>query len=578
MLALLLGALVAALYVAPHLYFAAQPEYQGIYMAETTDENFYVTAINRSYTSPAPIGDPYQYEYQNIRNPYQYFALEFLLGKIGAGLGLSIEKLVLGMKAVFPFMLTLLVYTLSFLLSQSRGAALLAAAAVLLGNELARPSLTATFHTLLLDGPWVNFMLFERPINPQVSALFFFGTLIALLSLMRAPRSKVAIGIAGASLGVLAYIYFFFWAFAAMFTLVLFCYALLVRDRSLVSGAFFAGVLSIIVASPFLYAVTMGFLDSATALLHAVPTHRIIIEKMVLLPLFIYAFIFAWSYWSFRRPQLPFGEDARDFSRKYLFVLLLLVTGVVVSNHQVITGKLVQQQHFHFFTNIPIFILAMSLLGAEMLSKITGGRMFVLANGVAIAFLFWFGVGEQVSSYRKHYADYIRYQKLVPIYEELNIRENGVVLASDHMAMGVTMYTHARVYASPYDSNFKVPRERLVHDYFVRLAIRGVTPEKVREYVYDPKHRNEISYLLFGGLYYRDLCGSAACFPDSILEDLIRSYQEFSQKSVLSRIHEYRADYLLWDRKTDKEWQVEGIVTGAPLYESSDFALYAIAR
>lgn len=576
--ALLLALLVGAIYAAPDVYHAHTAGYKGIVMADAPDEAFYLTNINKNYESTALIGDPFQYEYQNTRNPFQYFGVEFVIGKIGATLHVPIDVLTQVMEFVFPFLLTLFVYALAYMLSASRLAGFLSAGAVLLGNEFVRLGGTSNIlHTFLMDGSYREFLNYSRPVSPQVNSLFFFFVLGCLLYLLRNPRSKWAIALAGLAVGLLIYIYLYFWAFAFVVLGVIFLYALIVRNWTLAVGAGIAGVVSVVCLTPFLLANLPVFLHGGWgSMSQFTPTHRIVVEKMILLPLFLYALIYLWAWWS--RGQDKIGEWMSHFAAKYIFVLLLLISGVIVSNQQVLTGKMAFQEHFHFFTNIPMFLLSMSVLGFELLTFVRI-RWRILAVGTAVFTLAWFSLGVQVSSYKAHSAESLRYQMLAPIFAYLNTQAppQSVVLADQYLSTRLTIYTQGFSYHNGgYGTAFQVPQERILNDYFVLLQLRGVTKDNIKSYLYQKDNRDEVGNMLFIGTYWRDLCGSYGCFPDSVLEALVPQYQAFVLHPLLENIKKYKIDYVLIDRVQDAEWNMNGIIPSQPLITSGDFALYLI--
>lgn len=574
--AIFLAVAVGVLYSGPDIYHALTPGYQGIVMADSSDAAFYLTNINKSYEAPGLLGDPFLYEYQNVRNPFQYFLPDFVIGKAGALLHLPIDTLVIVMELFFPALLALLLYAFAYALSGNRLTAFFVSAALLLGNEIVHPDgIGNLFSTFAFHGSHREFLTYSRPINPQVSSVFFFSALWLLLRLLQSPHSKWRVALAGAAVGLLVYIYVYFWAFAFVLLWVMFLYALLVRNWPLVFAACMAGAAGIFCMVPFLLANLPIFLHGGgSALSDAIRTHQPILEKVILLPLFLYAFVYfsAWKgHGSIRQWALGFGK-------KYLFVILLLITGVMVLNQQILTGKVVFQQHFHFFTNIPVFLFAMSFLFMELM-------IFFLPRWrglsvMALVFIFaWFALGVQVSSYKAHATESARYQALAPIFSYLREQApvQSVVLEDSYLSPRLTIYTQAFSYnASGYDATYQVPQERIVHDYFVALALRGITAEAARAYMYRADNRDEIGYTIFVGTYWRDLCGSGGCFPDSVLEDLIPQYKVFSTHPLVESIHTHKIDYVLWDKATDPDWQISNIAAGSPLIESGDFALYKV--
>jgi hypothetical protein len=568
---LLLALLVGIIYAGPYVYPALSTEYRGIFMADSGDADFYLSAINKSYESDGLVGDPFMYEYRDARNPFQFFAIEFVVGRLGAALGLPIDTLATAISFVFPALLSLLLYAFALRLSGSRLTALVVATAMLLGNELVRfDSIANTINTFHFDGMYREFLTYSRFINPQASALLFFGELFVLHRLSITKSWRLAL-ISGAALGVLAYIYPYFWMFAFVLLGVVFLYSLLARQWRLTHLALAAGATAGVVMLPFLVAILPILLHGGeTALTQAIPTHRIIVEKMILLPLFMYAALWLWGWKGKGRS----AQWAWMFSTKYIFVLLLLVSGLIVSNHQIITGKLLFQQHFHFFTNIPLFVLSMSLLYMELL-QLLPRRWRIIGAFAAAVVLIWYALGVQVSSYRGHYEESQRYQALAPIFDYLrNDASPSVILTDYYLSTRLTMYTQDYTYTGGYDATFAIPKEQLVHDYFVMLALRGVKASEIKEYLY--QNRDEVGGILFIGTYWRDLCGSYGCFPDSVLEDLVPQYQAFAKQPLLQSIRTHKLDYLLWDSKMDPAWRLRELVVEKPILESGDFKLYAV--
>ncbi len=577
MFAILLALVVGVIYIGPNIYHAHTAGYQGILMADAPDEVFYLSVINKSYTSPTLVRDPFQYEYQHEPNPLQYFWAEFVLGKIGAGLHLPIGVLTEVMEFIFPLLLTLAVYAFAYRMSGSRLAGFLSAGAVLLGNEFVQPSsVSNAINTFLMHGGYREFLTYSRPISPQLNSLFLFAMLGCLLYLLRNARSKQAIVLAGVGLGLMVYAYLYFWAFTVTLLGVIFLYAVAGRRWHLAFAACAAGFISLGVMVPFLLEnIPLVLRAGGSQLTQSVHTHRIIVEKMILAPLFLYALVYLYAWWS--RGQGNIGQWAHNFAQKYLFVVLLLITGVIVSNQQVLTGVLLYQEHFHFFTNIPLFLLSMSLLGAEVLIFFPQLWRVALV-GAAVIVLAWFAVGVQVSSFKGHSAESLRYQPLAPVFAYLRGQTpEAVVLAGPYLSTRLTIYTQEFTYDNGgYGTAFRVPSERIMNDYLIRLQLRGVTKDMVHSYVYQPANREEVGSMLFIGTYWRDLCGSYSCFPDSVLEDVIAKYKDFVSHPLLENLKTYKIDYVLTDNVQDTDWSISSIVKKPPLVTAGDFTLYRV--
>ena len=204
-------------------------------------------------------------------------------------------------------------------------------------------------------------------------------------------------------------------------------------------------------------------------------------------------------------------------------------------------------------------------------------RRFV-AGSALVFIIVWFSIGLQVSSYKNDIVEATRYQPFASIVAYLHTQApaQSVVLADPAFtATEVMIYTQDFVYdGGEADATFQVPQSRLAHDYFVWLALQGVTAQSVRQYIYQRDNRSEIGYLFFNGVHWRDQCGWAGCFPDSVLENLIPQYQAFLKTPLLQNIKKYKVDYLLVDAKANGNWNLSQL----PLTEvaaSGDFTLYS---
>lgn len=574
--AIFLAVAIGVLYAGPYIYHAHTPGYRGVFMADSGDADFYLTAIHKSAESKGLVGDPFLAEYKEARNPFQYFLIEFLMGKMGELFGLSIASLATTMSFIFPALLTLLLYAFTYELSGGRRTALFVSLAMLVGTELIHPDgFSNLLHTFRFDGSYREFLMYARPVNPQISALFFFATLWSFFRLSKVSDRWSARIIAGTLFGFLAYIYPYFWLFVAVVFGLLLLRSLLYRNRHEIRSIVITGATAVVVMLPFLISNFFVMLHgSESALTQAIPTHRFMLEKILLVPLLLYLLVISLAKQT--KGQGSWGVWAGSFLNRYRFIALLLLAGFVVINQQVLTGRMMFPQHFHFFTNIPIAVLALALILMELIGRVRSSFSWSATVAISLV-IFWHALGVQVGSYRAHAAESLRYQALAPIFAELNRRASGTVVLSDYyLSTRLTMYTNDFSYSGGYDATFAIPQSRLMHDYFVTLALRGVKEKDVRVYIEERSHREEIGGLLFIGTYWRDLCGSYGCFPDTILNNVATGYEEFLKEPLYKRLNEHRIDYILWDKDADPQWRLEGVVLEPPVLISESFALYGV--
>ncbi len=578
-LAILLALLVGAIYIAPHTYFAYKESanYQGIYMSRASDEEGYFTVINRIYEN-GEVGNPYIFEYKDKGVSEYYRILELALAQFGKVFRLTISQLALVMKFFLPAILFVVVYLFMLALSGRKGTALLGGILVLLGNEMARLSVSSIALTFLGKGLFNEFLQYSRPVNPEASAIFFFLALWLLLKLYQERNSKVLPIVAGIFVGALAYIYFYFWAFALVLCGIILIYAAITRNKALLKDFFFNIVAGIVAVLPFLikvitlYSGASGKTDQSQIAKAFIHTHNFIFEKVILLPFLIFLFFYLWQ---FLKPEI--NQKIKAFNEHYRFLFFLLVTCVIVSNQQVITGIEIQQHHFHFFTNIPMFLIASSVFSSALIYTYFF-RFSKIIFALLVFFVLLHAVGVQTSSYRYWAPQFSYYQRYAPIFSWLNehSKKDDVVYSDHVISEMIPMYTSDYVYSAEHAAAYPVPIARLTHNYFVDLYLRGVDSKSASEYFYKEDTRNEIGQYVFEGQYFRDLCGSSGCFPDSVLDQKIKDYKVFLGNSFETNLKQYKIDYAIWDKNKDSGWNLDRFKFLKMFYENAGVTIYKV--
>ena len=303
--ALLAAALVGLIYIGPYLFFAHQlgSDYQGVALNGAPDEQGYLTIIN-SLAQGKPMGDPYIFEYRNLGNNMDYYAIERSLAVTANTFHVSVPDLMVAFKFIAPAVLFLIIYGFAFELMGVSGGALFTSLLVLLGGEVAQAG-PASIHALFsgaIASP--DFLTYARPVNPAESSILLFAVLWLILKLYKGERrfgSVFTAGAVGLAVGAMSYIYFYFWAFPLILCGVVLLYELAARNTQVVKRFFVALVASVISAAPFLSNIVFLFLAPPANGNFGAPlqkaftrTHEFIPEKTVLLPLIVFAVMLMW--------------------------------------------------------------------------------------------------------------------------------------------------------------------------------------------------------------------------------------------------------------------------------------------
>ena len=582
-LAVIFGLIIGFIYIAPHIFFVVNPEnkYQGVFISRASDEENYLSVIHETYDGNK-IANPYLFEYKNNpSNAAYYYFIEYSLGRIGKIFNLTIANLAYLMKFIFPIILFFTIYIFLLTVSKDKGAALLGSVLVLLGNEMVGVRAGDFISTIFWQGSWTEFLAYSRPVNPSISSIFFFLALYCIYRIYNEPEKVRFWILGGALIGFTAYLYFYFWFFPLVLLAVIFVYSVVSKNKLLALAVFLCSLISLIIASPFIFSMLKGLMDTSASVDKEaiqktfISTHRIILEKIIFAPLLalaVYYFIKLAA-----KKFMGFAGAQYSVSKKYIFIFLLLLAALISSNQQVLSGMEIQQHHFHFFVSIPIFFIAMAVLVVDLLKKyfpkFKTAAIFIIISIVVI-----YAVGVQASTYKNWQPTYKYYQRYADVFNWLNknSEKESVVYANLVMSGMIPMYTKNNVYNAGLAVSYLIPQERLLNNYFVGLFLAGITKDNARASFYQKEQRDKIGIFIFEGQYWRDRCGSYGCFPDAILDGIIEKYLLFLQSPIEQNFKQYRMDYLLWDKNREPEWRVADLKFLEPVYEYQNIVVYKI--
>ena len=596
--------LAGFLHIVPYLYFQNNlgDEYQGIFMAGTYDEDAYLTFINQSRVDKSSFDNPYIFENRNDRINFRYYFLETLAGWKARVLGLPMDKVAILLKFFSSALLFIMLFIFGKSLTGSSIGGILVGVFVLLGNELTPP--IAFGH---------SFLFYDRPINPSVSAIFFFLALFLAWRLFEKNNRLLGLWL-GVLVGALAYLYFYFWFFAMTLLFVLFMIAFVRKERELAVNFCLSLITALLTSLPFLVNIFGTFGDAGANAVNIgknfIVTHRVIIEKVLLAPLVFLIGLLA--FLRFKREVFPRqfiksplntppqatgmnvvldlinpadgGVNNRDTApqavRLFIFLGAVLTAGLLVSNQQVISGMEIQQHHFHFMTNIPIFLLSGAIICWYLLQKLFSQKILI-RNILAIlimAGVVAHAVGVQANSYKFWKDESVDRQRWGPVFDWLNThsKKDDVILANPEISETLPVYTHNYVYGALHAATYPVPTTRLAHNYFVTIYLDGVRTDTARDFFYNTDNRNALGQYIFEGQYWRAKCGSFGCFPDPTLETLIADYQKFLTRSPLVNLKKYKLDYILWDTKRDPVWRLNQYSFLRPVFSADKVILYQV--
>lgn len=500
-------------------------------------------------------------------DPYLFQPLgSTVAGYMGKIFSLDINNTILLSRFILPFVVFLLIYSFVFLFSRDKFAALCSAAVLLLADSVLRPfGISQIFQGVSPD----SFLRIARPVNPGLIYIFFFGFLISFWLFYK--KRDWRYGVASVVLlGLNFYNYFYSWTFLYAFGGLLVLLILFQKrwQEAMKIGSVFAGAL--VIAIPYginLYRVALhSAYEEVSLRFGVVLTHAPLFVGVVVVGALIVFF-------------LGFPKEDKE---KYLFGLALLLAPFVTMNQQLLTGKVLQPAHYHWFFHRPIaviivFVVIFYLLSQRRLDFYKKGfATLVLAASIAT------GVFVQADSYYHDDNDggrvVIDRQKYGPVMRWLNkhAEKEAVVFANNEASHITVIYTPLNVFyhrAAIY--SLSATRERLLDVLFAFYRLRGVGAEDAREVFF--AERGYISTNVYG-IYYRELLGSYEAIPDEKIEEVVALYIEtFSVPTaewLAQKFAQYEVEYLIWDRKSDPLWNLDKYPYLENVAEFGDLAVY----
>lgn len=544
-----LALLTSVIMAFPQVYFRIDHRGDGIYQGIELLPDSPRSALAREVLDGHPgMGNVYYKDGKD--GPYLWQPLQpMVVGYMGKLFNLDINNTLLLSRVVLSFATVLLIYAFVFLLSSDKLLALSGAALIPLGDQITTfAGLSRLFSSL---GP-ANFLQLSRPVNPAMTYIPFFAFLVVFWLFYQ--KRDWRYGIASAVLlGLNFYNYFYTWTFLYGFGGVLILIFLLQKrwqEGAKFASVFFGGLL---VAIPY-------FVNLYQASLHpnfieASARFGVVLSRA---PIFVgLSTIVALSFFLLGFPRAD--------KEKFFFCLALLLAAFVTHNQQILTGRIMQVDHYHWFFNKPLALIMVLFVVFYFLTS--RGLLFYkksLAVAVILVSIFT-GLFTQIISYFSDWRDggmiAIERQKYGPVMRWLSEHapKEAVVLANNEVSHLTVIYTPLNVFYHRVAGNsLAATKARLLDVVSTFYRLRGIDREIARETFFAERHY--LSTNLYG-IYYREVFGSYEAIPDEKIEEALAFYQNtltIPRAEWLERIFtKYEIEYLVWDKSADPTWNVD---------------------
>lgn len=569
--AVCLAILVSVITAFPQVYFRIEHRNDGLYQSiELLPDSPWSARAREVQDGHPNFGNIYQKDGKD--NPYIFPPLgSMVVGYMGQIFSLDINNTFLLSRLVLSFVVFFLIYGFVFLLSRDKLVALSSTAVLLLADSI----LSFSGLSVILRGVSPDhFLRLARPVNPAMIYFFLFSFLASFWLFYREKKWVYGI-ISGIILGLNFYAYFYTWtylyAFGALLVLFLFV-------RSEWREAFRIGtvfLLGLIVAIPYFVNLYRASLFPTFEELGyrsgIILTHQ---------PLFIgFAVIAALAVF-----LLFFPKDDKG---KYFFGLAILLTPLVTMNQQILTGKIIEPDHYHWFFHKPLGVIFVFMTIFYLLDR--RGWVFYKKALTVFILVLSIATGVFVQAYSYSYDDNdggqiaIERQRYGPVMEWLNKNapKEAVVFGNGETSNLTVIYTPLNVFfeKSICCTSLSATKSRLLDVLFSFYRLREVDAESTPAIF--SQERASISSQIYG-IYYRKLNGSYESMPDEKFEEIVTLYKKtlsVPRSEWLKNIWaKYEVEYLVWNKAEDPLWRLDQYKFLDKMAEFGDLAIYQFSQ
>lgn len=564
-------------------YYAAEyalgNAYRGMPALVTDAEGEYLTENQEIVEGHWNIGSPYFHEYKDSPMVVPPTA-NWLYAAPSIALGIS----PVAVDMLYKFLLPALLFVLLFLLLEEITASSFwsATGALLIASGMQFAYNLFLAHIFVGGFPDGYLSAWTRPVNP-VTGMLGLAAYFWLVYRVFAGRSRNIV-VPGAIIGVMIG-YFFSFAYAGVFSVVLIAASLLLRQRAialrLVAILGIGALVTLVLAAPLVISLISGHAASSVdpQLQGLFFTHLPFYNKTSLAATLLFLAASGVVYARYRRAlwREPW----------WVFSGALLIANQGVYNIQVLSGWTVWPAHFSGYTNVTVLIV-LFLAGAEFARAYRrAGRVL----GWAAIALLVLALARTLPSYEAYLPSLVKFESYQPTMAWIRAHSGSacvVFTGQDHataLAFNrfVTAYTRCDVYET-LDVFRGVPRDRVMDSVLASLWLQGVSPGDLPQYFAD--HEFEMR-----GYFFRDwaelFVGQDAWVNrfetpaewqeryKELQTDITARYRAFLAGDIRAELGKYRLDYIVTDGTSRVRTDLDRYSWLTPVFSDGAYRVYA---
>jgi cell division protein FtsL len=517
--------------------------YRGIMLTASDDDGTYIARMREILDGHPSVSSPYYFEYKS-ESPLVWPVGEYFYAIPSIVFHLSLLDTALIAKGILPAVLFFLVYFMILQLTKTRfggpgsWVALSGGLLVTLGYDFSVLSVLGSWSRGL--SPDVQFSIWTRPVNPITGAILIFSCLILCWKMVEDKWKFVFLPI-GIMMAASVY-YFFIWSILLSFFVFLLLGCILRKDWLSLKRILLCLLVFVVVSAPYWFG-QLKTLVGVEGLMLAKRNGLLLMHTPLLNKTLLIAFVlFVLSTVFMIRFQKRFAIYKEGW---WVYCLSLLLGGLWALNQQVITGRAIWPYHFVQYTKPFVYVALMVTLYYVFSARFRKLLIFIclitsiasIANGLAEATTVVTAQGSYESN-----------KKFAAVFDWLNLNSSKdcVVLDLSHggaISIQIPVYTQCNTYSTSWNYS-GVPRERILHNFFILMRLKGVTDITVRDYLIN--HPSEVRSYFFEDwrtMFNRGLDD----WVIGIINDLVPKYIEFNQMPLAQELRKYRVDYIITD-------------------------------
>ncbi|MHB1316310.1 MAG: hypothetical protein ACYCZW_00445, partial [Minisyncoccota bacterium] len=449
-------------YLAPKLLH----NFQGIYHGVMDDIIYYQVRVKDVLDGHSFLTNPYLYEHKDGFS-MQFWLPDYIIAKPIGWLGVSVPVGFILWTFVLTFILTIISYSILYILTGSKKWSLLVSTLLHLG----------------LFG-----LTFLRLPSPAFNFIFWLSTLFFSLLWIKRGGNKCAV-LTAVSFGLLFHIYPYFWTFyVTLFGVYLILgFFLRIPDfqyKKIIFVLFGAGIIGIPYFVSLVQSSHLSTYTESLARLGLIHTHfpsgidSVILASIVIL-VFLYMFL---------KKQI-------ELNKLNTFLFSGVLTSIIVINQHVITGNNLEFSSHYYLGNMFWLAFSGSYLVYIFIQKrsVFIKKIIFISCIVFILLISLLGIKNVLNQQATYNESEIYSQNYAPIFHWLNrnAKPDDVVYTNDDIGYFLPVYTSQNVYYSAFSILFFMT-DKEVEDRFI---INHYFDTFTREYIIKNQR------MIFGGYY-----------------------------------------------------------------------------